>query len=194
MPGSPLFRDLVVARTLLGGIWTPSKGPGMLTWESRAVIGGPGYAYRGPVLPRGGPVQLIHPGMYHLFSPRGAPWAAHVVGSSVVRRAARKRRTGIASSYCSRGYPWFRVPTSYFISCSNNYTKHRIRSQGETYICKTDLTMSPFSPKISLFWFRVLISSSSHQQYWQIFNEAMLSICLESVIQYIKFILLFLAL
>jgi hypothetical protein len=32
----------------------------MLTWESRAVIGGPGCAYRGPVLPRGGPVQLIH--------------------------------------------------------------------------------------------------------------------------------------
>jgi hypothetical protein len=38
-----------VARTLLGGIWTPSKGPDMLTWESRAVIGGPRCAYRGPV-------------------------------------------------------------------------------------------------------------------------------------------------
>jgi hypothetical protein len=73
MSGSPLSWDLVVARTLLKGIWTPSKGLGMLTWESRAVIGGPGCAYRGPVLLRGGPVQLIHPGMYHLFSPRGAP-------------------------------------------------------------------------------------------------------------------------
>jgi hypothetical protein len=73
MPGSPLSRDLVVARALLGGIWAPSKGPGMLTWESRAVIGGPGCAYSGPVLPRGGPVQLIHPEMYHLFSPHGAP-------------------------------------------------------------------------------------------------------------------------
>jgi hypothetical protein len=73
MPGSPLSRDLVVARTLLGGIWILSKGPDMLTWESRAVIGGSGCAYRGPVLPRGGLVQLIHPGMYHLFSPRGAP-------------------------------------------------------------------------------------------------------------------------
>jgi hypothetical protein len=29
-----------VARTLLRGIWTPSKGPGMLTWGSRAIIGG----------------------------------------------------------------------------------------------------------------------------------------------------------
>jgi hypothetical protein len=73
MPGSPMSWDLVVARTLLGGIWTPSKGPGMLTGESRAVIGGPDCAYRGPVLPCGGPVQLIHPGMYHIFSPRGAP-------------------------------------------------------------------------------------------------------------------------
>jgi hypothetical protein len=73
MPGSPLSRDLVVARTLLGWIWAPSKGSGMLIWESRAVIEGPSSAYRGPVLPRGGPVQLIHPGMYHLFLPRGAP-------------------------------------------------------------------------------------------------------------------------
>jgi hypothetical protein len=29
MPGSPLFQDLIAARTLLGGIWTPSKGPGI---------------------------------------------------------------------------------------------------------------------------------------------------------------------
>jgi hypothetical protein len=62
MPGFPLSRDLVAARTLLGGIWTPSKGPGMLTRESWAIIGGPGCVYRGPVLPRGGPAQLIHPG------------------------------------------------------------------------------------------------------------------------------------
>jgi hypothetical protein len=44
MPGFLLSRDLVAARTLLRGIWTPSKGLGMLTWESRAVIGGPGCA------------------------------------------------------------------------------------------------------------------------------------------------------
>jgi hypothetical protein len=73
MPGYPLSRDPVVARTLLGGIWTPSKGPDMLTWESPTVIGGSGCAYSGPVLPRGGPVQLVHPGMLLLFSPRGAP-------------------------------------------------------------------------------------------------------------------------
>jgi hypothetical protein len=73
MPGYPLSRDLVAARTLLGGIWTPSKGPDMLIWESRTIIGGPGCAYRGPVLPCGDPVQLIHPGVYYLFSSRGAP-------------------------------------------------------------------------------------------------------------------------
>jgi hypothetical protein len=48
-PGFPLSRDLLAGRTLLRGIWTPSKGLGMLTWESRAVIWGPGCAYRGPV-------------------------------------------------------------------------------------------------------------------------------------------------
>jgi hypothetical protein len=73
MPGSPLSQDPVVAWTLLGGIWSPSEGPDMLTWEFRTVIGGPGCAYRGPVFPCGGPVQLILPRMYHLFSPRGAP-------------------------------------------------------------------------------------------------------------------------
>jgi hypothetical protein len=54
-PGTSLW----VARTLLGGIRTPSKGPGTLTWESRTIFGGPGCAFRGSVLPRGGPVQLI---------------------------------------------------------------------------------------------------------------------------------------
>jgi hypothetical protein len=33
-----------------------------------------------------------------------------VVGSGAVLRAARERRTGTASSYCSKGYPWCRVP------------------------------------------------------------------------------------
>jgi hypothetical protein len=77
----------------------------MLSWESRTVIGGPGCAYRGPVLPRGGPVQLIHPGIYHLFLPRGAPRAVHVAGSGAVLRAARDRLTGTVSSHCSKGYP-----------------------------------------------------------------------------------------
>jgi hypothetical protein len=40
MPGFRLSQDLVVARTLLGGIWIPSKGPDMLTRESRAIIEG----------------------------------------------------------------------------------------------------------------------------------------------------------
>jgi hypothetical protein len=105
MPGSPLSRDLGVVRTLLGGIWGPSEGPGMPSWESRAVIGGPGCAYRGPVPLRRSPVPMIHRGVYHLPSPRGAPRPAHVVGSGAVHRAARGRRMRIASLYCSRGYP-----------------------------------------------------------------------------------------
>jgi hypothetical protein len=77
----------------------------MPSWESRAVIGGLGCVYRGPALLRGGPVPMIHPGVYHLFSPRGAPRPAHVVGLGAVHRAARRRRTCTASLYCSRGYP-----------------------------------------------------------------------------------------
>jgi hypothetical protein len=62
MPGFPLSRDLVVARTLLGGIQTPSKGPGTLTQESWVTIGGTSCAYRGLALPCGGPARLTHPG------------------------------------------------------------------------------------------------------------------------------------
>jgi hypothetical protein len=38
------------------------RDPDTLTRESQATIGGPGCAYRGPALPRGGPARLIHPG------------------------------------------------------------------------------------------------------------------------------------
>jgi hypothetical protein len=34
-----------------------------------------------------------------------------VVGSSAVYHATRDSRVGIASSYCSKGYPCFRIPT-----------------------------------------------------------------------------------
>jgi hypothetical protein len=67
--------SLWVARTLLGGIRTPSKGPGMLTWESRTVFGGPGCAYRGLVLPRGGPVQLIASWDISSFLAMWRPWS-----------------------------------------------------------------------------------------------------------------------
>jgi hypothetical protein len=107
MPGSPLSQDLVMVRTSLegGGVGPHPRDPVILPWESRAVIGGPGCAYRGPVLLCGGPVQMVHPGMYHLFSPHGASCAVHVVGLGAVHRAARGCRTSTASLYCSRGYP-----------------------------------------------------------------------------------------
>jgi hypothetical protein len=34
-----------------------------------------------------------------------------VVGSVAVHHATRDSHTGITSSYCSKGYPYFRVPT-----------------------------------------------------------------------------------
>jgi hypothetical protein len=39
----------------------PIQGTWHATWESRTVFGGPGCAYTGPALPRGGLVQLIAP-------------------------------------------------------------------------------------------------------------------------------------
>jgi hypothetical protein len=63
-----LGTSLWVARTLLGGIRTPSKGPGTLTWESRSVFGG-------PVLPRGGPVQLIASWDISSFLATWRPWS-----------------------------------------------------------------------------------------------------------------------
>jgi hypothetical protein len=35
------------------------QGTRHATWGSRTIFGGLGCAYRGPTLPRGGPVQLI---------------------------------------------------------------------------------------------------------------------------------------
>jgi hypothetical protein len=105
MPGFPLSRDLAVVRTLLGGTWGPSEGPGMPSWESWTVIKGPGCGYRGPVSLRGGPDPMMHPGVYHLSLPRGAPRPAHVVGLGAVLRATRRRRTCTTSLYCSRRYP-----------------------------------------------------------------------------------------
>jgi hypothetical protein len=77
----------------------------MASWESRTVTEGPGCAYRGPVFLRGGSSLMMHLGVHHLFSPRGAPRSAHVVGSGVVHRAARRRCMCTVSLYCSRGYP-----------------------------------------------------------------------------------------
>jgi hypothetical protein len=94
-----MSRDPAVVRTLFRGTWGPSEGPDMPSWESRAIIGGPGCTYRGPVFLRGGLVPMIHPGVYHLLSPRGAPRSAHVVGSGAVHRVARRRRMCTASLY-----------------------------------------------------------------------------------------------
>jgi hypothetical protein len=43
--------------------------------------------------------------------PRGDPGADHVVGSGTVRHATKDSRMDSALSYCSNGYPYFRVLT-----------------------------------------------------------------------------------
>jgi hypothetical protein len=50
-------------------------------------------------------------GGYCLPWPRGCLGAVHVVGSGTVYRVTRDSRAGTMPSYCSKGYPCFRVPT-----------------------------------------------------------------------------------
>jgi hypothetical protein len=52
-----------------------------------------------------------YPGVYHPFCPHGVLGTAHVPESGAAHRAARDSRTGTVSSYCSKGYPCFRVLT-----------------------------------------------------------------------------------
>jgi hypothetical protein len=63
-PRYPLSRDLVMGDPDLtrgGGDPDPIQGTRHATWESRTIFRGLGCAYRVPVFPRGGPVQLIAP-------------------------------------------------------------------------------------------------------------------------------------
>jgi hypothetical protein len=52
-----------------------------------------------------------HLGGYRLLWPRGSPGAVHVVGSGAVCHATRDNRVDTVPSYCSKGYPCFRVST-----------------------------------------------------------------------------------
>jgi hypothetical protein len=97
--GSSPFRDLAKARILLGGTWGLPKGPGMPSWEPRTCM------HRGSVFYYGGPVPMMHPGMYYLPLSRGAFRPAHVVGSGAILRVTWRRCTCTAPSYCRRGYP-----------------------------------------------------------------------------------------
>jgi hypothetical protein len=77
----------------------------MPSWEFRTASEGPSCAYRGPVFLCGGSDLMMHPRVHYLSLPHGAPRTAHVVGSGVVLRVARRCRTCTVSLYCSRGYP-----------------------------------------------------------------------------------------
>jgi hypothetical protein len=67
--------------------------------------------HRGPVFLCEGPDPMMLPGMYYLSSPRGALRPAHVVGSGAALYVTWRCRMGATSSYCRRGYPYFKVPT-----------------------------------------------------------------------------------
>jgi hypothetical protein len=67
------------------------RGPALSAWGSRPTVGFLEY--------------VSFPG--HVDN----PGAIHVVGQRVVCHATRGSCAGIASSFCSKGYPCFRVPT-----------------------------------------------------------------------------------
>jgi hypothetical protein len=56
-------------------------------------------------------IHCSYLGVYRLLWPCGGPEAIHVVGSGAVRHATRDSHVGTACSYCSKGYPCFRVLT-----------------------------------------------------------------------------------
>jgi hypothetical protein len=71
---------------------------------------GPFFMYRGLVLPpKWVRTHCVHLGVRLSPWPCGNLRAIHVAGQRVVPRATRDRCTGIASLYCSKGYPCFRV-------------------------------------------------------------------------------------
>jgi hypothetical protein len=107
-PGTSLW----VARTLLGGIRTPSKGPDTLTWKSRTVFGGSGLCVQGSGASpwRSGPTDCILG--YIIFSGHVAPLSPSTWwGQVFVRHTTKDSRMDIAPSYCSKGYPFSRVLT-----------------------------------------------------------------------------------
>jgi hypothetical protein len=69
--------------------------------------------YRGPALSAWGSGPTVG-FMEYVFFPGHVddPGAVHVVGQRVVCHATRGSCAGIASSFCSKGYPYFRVPRS----------------------------------------------------------------------------------
>jgi hypothetical protein len=109
----------------------------------------PGTRPRGPICTRGGPgpcpeVRSVYAGVRHfpmgvrihclylggfcLLWPRGGPGVVHVVGSGAVRQATRDSRASTASPHCSKGYPYFRVPT-----CTNSHVSNSQAFHVELY-------------------------------------------------------------
>jgi hypothetical protein len=87
---------------LTRGTWGLPEGPGTPSWELRT------RSYRGPVEVRAyqcTPGSLIFPCHVVLLA------LPHVVGLGAPPHVTRGCRTGAASSYCRRGYPYLGVPT-----------------------------------------------------------------------------------
>jgi hypothetical protein len=107
---------LWVVRSLRRGVRDPSRRP---VSHSRGSW----------ILPRGSVLHVQGSGAFRMGVrtycwlvgvrplpwPRGDPGAVHMAGQRVVCRATRGSCAGIASSYCSKGYPCFRVPTPLYI-------------------------------------------------------------------------------
>jgi hypothetical protein len=102
-------------------IQTGRAGPKFKQYGPFRAWAGPGraarmYTYNPGVrhLSVGVQTHRHHLGVYRLLWPCGGPGAAHVEGSRAVHHVTRDRHADTVSSYCSKGYPRFRVPTTFF--------------------------------------------------------------------------------
>jgi hypothetical protein len=127
--GTPLW----VARTPYERVRIPLQGSGLHTWRSWTNLGGPDCISRGPVLSHGGPDSPLMPwcispslhmwrlqtrpcgGVGRCCGPKvvdrnwGEPWPGPTCSTFTTR--LRDSRVGTATSYSSKGYLSFRVPT-----------------------------------------------------------------------------------
>jgi hypothetical protein len=103
---------LRVARTLPRGVRGLVPGVRARLCRFWTLSGGPVRTHRGPALSHGSPDPLLISWVISSFlRPRGGPGADHAEGSAAVYDVTRDSRVGTVPSHCSKGYPWFRVPT-----------------------------------------------------------------------------------
>ena len=92
----------------LGPVPGVRRHPPRRSWT---LPGGPVRICRGPTLSYGGPDPPLIPWRIMSSLATWRPWSRPRGGVGAVRHATRDSHAGTVPSYCSKGYPCFRVPT-----------------------------------------------------------------------------------